>query len=573
LRGTDGSRKNKARAAKPASRVEPRLPQPSAAEPSWGSKTTDILTEARLAGSLGRSLGPKKLLALQRTAGNRAVGQLVAALNDPKGSPALALVRARRHTTGTGRPAVQRAVKTDGGEFDTTLYTKIERDAADKKTRRIGADIRITFKAGDVISSDKIGLTQTVKAMKSEKLTGALTTRASARRGKGKGEYETALKGRGAEDVGRGIDRVVFASNSKGKESTLPVTNPMYGVPNTPGEAKTATKAAIPENASTALGDTAPGGNAHFGSRKYDAKTKVTTNDPAWLTDTPSRTIGMNAVKVKKVDVVQPTERYELTFETAAVVLAGPQENVYLGSVAWGWTSDDKGAVTLTPFGLISAGAPSKKFMAAAKKWNTLKFKDTATKTVHETVSLPITSFNHPDKIASDMSTPDLLKRATYLSKQDTKAKAAAKKAAAAKDQHAVARANVQNVVNLEFERAVVRAELRKRNVYVDLTALKTRNPKGDDTIVHLEAGKNFHLIPKTTIAKGAKSRATVPMGDLINPSESILDNDVVLHVRAYEKASAVRLFNVVWSLPLRPHHDSYRGGGARYAVSLTFDK
>lgn len=529
-------------------------------EPAWGSKSTDLITEARMPGSLRATLRPARMLSLQRAAGNKAVNQLVAALKEPgapEPSPALALVRSRRATAGSALP-VQRAVKTNGGEFDTDYHSKIEQAKPGSK-KRVGSKIKIKFSAGKWIQSKQIGLTQTVKAMKSTSLTGPVDTRATARLSKG-AEYESALHPGEGSDVGRGIDRVVFAKDKAKKETTVPIINPMYGV-------------GAGADVSDELGDTPASGNAHFGLRKYDPKTKTTTNDPAWMTDAPARTITMKKVKVGGVDVVQPSARFELTFETAALVLEGRYQNVYLGSVSWGWKSDDHGNVTLEPFGPVSAGAPTQDFMDAARKWNTLKFKDKASGALHESVSLPITSFDHPATLAADMSTSDLVARAAYLSGQQAAAKVASDKAAKAKDQHAVKRANVQDVANLDFERTIVRDELRSRKVHTDLTATTPADAKGDLVLLNLVAGTHGTTVASTRLTKGTKARTTFDMAHLLNATGPLLKDDVTLKTQIKQGASTTSLFNVVWALPLRPFNTTQSKGGGTYDVALSFNK
>jgi hypothetical protein len=530
-------------------------------EPAWGSKSTDLITEARRPGSLRDTLRPARMLSLQRAAGNKAVNELVAALNEPGrgwSSPALGLVRARRATAGSPLP-VQRAITTNGGEFDTGYYSKIEQDKSASK-KRIGSKIKITFSAGKWIRSNQIGLTQTVKAMKSTSLTGPVDTRATARLSKG-AEYESALHPHEGSDVGRGIDRVVFATDkATKKETSVPIINPMYGV-------------GAGADVSDELGDTPASGNAHFGSRKYDVKTKATTNDPAWLTDAPARTITMKKVKVGGADVLQPSARFELTFETAALVLEGRYENVYLGSVSWGWKSDDHGNVTLEPFGLVSAGAPTQAFMDAARKWNTLKFKDKASGALHETVSLPITSFDHPAALAADMSTSDLVARAAYLSGQEATAKVAKDTAAKAKDQHAVKRANVRDVANLDFERTIVRDELRNRKIHADLTATPPADAKGDLVLLNLVAGTHGTTVASSRLTRGAKTRTTFNMADLLNATGPLLKDNVTLKTQIKQGASTTSLFNVVWALPLRPFNTTQTKGAGTYDVDLSFNK
>lgn len=64
-------------------------------------------------------------------------------------------------------------------------------------------------------------------------------------------------------------------------------------------------------------------------------------------------------------------------FETTALALDGTQKGDYYGSVKWGWKKDGSGNVSKVDFDIVSMGVPSKKFLAAAAKWNTAKTRGT----------------------------------------------------------------------------------------------------------------------------------------------------------------------------------------------------
>jgi nucleoid-associated protein YgaU len=87
-----------------------------------------------------------------------------------------------------------------------------------------------------------------------------------------------------------------------------------------------------------------------------------------------------------------------MSFEVAALVTNGPMVNTYLGTVEWGWQSDVHGAVTLKPFAMRSAGAPTDAFNKAAATWNAAKFHTTdAAATEVATIDLPITKHHTVD--------------------------------------------------------------------------------------------------------------------------------------------------------------------------------
>ncbi len=57
-------------------------------------------------------------------------------------------------------------------------------------------------------------------------------------------------------------------------------------------------------------------------------------------------------------------------FETTALGLDGAMKDTYFGSVSWGWTRDSKGKYKILDFKLVSKGAPSQNFFAAAEQFN-----------------------------------------------------------------------------------------------------------------------------------------------------------------------------------------------------------
>src|SRR3954451_15365275 len=97
-------------------------------------------------------------------------------------------------------------------------------------------------------------------------------------------------------------------------------------------------------------------------------------------------------------------QTFDMTFEVAALVTAGPLTDTYLGSVQWGWESDTTGSVTLKPLTLLAAGAPTGAFMGAAGTWNAAVFHNAAGTAV-PSVALP-TTMGRSDSIAASNMTP-----------------------------------------------------------------------------------------------------------------------------------------------------------------------
>jgi hypothetical protein len=102
--------------------------------------------------------------------------------------------------------------------------------------------------------------------------------------------------------------------------------------------------------------------DTRIGSRRRGAgsRANIWTATPAKLLDTPNR---RNA---------QTHSGQE--FETTALALDGAQAGTYYGSVRWGWrTGGNPNAIELVPLSVVTQGAPSPTFMAAAQQWNAVE--------------------------------------------------------------------------------------------------------------------------------------------------------------------------------------------------------
>ena len=102
-------------------------------------------------------------------------------------------------------------------------------------------------------------------------------------------------------------------------------------------------------------------------------------------------------------------QTFEMTFEIAALVTAGPMKDTYLGSVEWGWESDAAGIVTLKPFRALASGAPTATFMGAAATWNAAdvpqrSFWGGFARPDADAVDLPITTLPSGVQAAVDMT-------------------------------------------------------------------------------------------------------------------------------------------------------------------------
>lgn len=202
-----------------------------------------------------------------------------------------------------------------------------------------GAAITIAFTPGDLVIAPMIGLTQTHTGTKEKD------------KGKAKAKDSEKVNVYGGVAGYEGEDRKARANTkAQGDEGRFidvaaGSTNPMYGI-------------ADPPAGTGIAGTSAPAStNAEIGHRNVDAAGHADIA-PAWIKDTP-------AISWEK------GQRLQQTFETAALVMAGPMAGTYLGSVTWGVETDaDTGTPKLQPLARGSEGTPSREFMASASNWN-----------------------------------------------------------------------------------------------------------------------------------------------------------------------------------------------------------
>ena len=239
------------------------------------------------------------------------------------GTPPLRSPVGYRRETGSGSAAQRVAVDTAGGQWKTTTYEAWGPGYPDLlgSPKGIGAEIAIEFTPGTGAPiGKKIGLIQTVTATVNKKPDPT--------------DRETVP----LDKQGRAIDR------DKG-DDTAPTTSPVYGVHNT----------------SASSAHTLAGGVQKLGENTYGMRNRFLKNKPAKLWDKPSSAVGKLSDEVGK------------HFETAAVVLEGPNSGQYLGSVKWGYVKPaGKKEPQLDSPGLelCTFGNPSENFVAAANAWN-----------------------------------------------------------------------------------------------------------------------------------------------------------------------------------------------------------
>jgi LysM repeat protein len=273
---------------------------------------------------------------------------------------------------GSAEADIQRMPETYGGEWTPTAYTATNTGAGVGKG--VGAHIDLHFDPGELVFADAIGLIQTVKTLTNTAADPALNQTSFPAGNKSR----FALDGSATEpDLGRAIDQ---------GDGGTPNTTPLYAVEEPAGQdSSSLTDHPVFRNADPSRGARGNQGFGHHGFRRQNPDGTVAEDD-AVLNDTPNRTVGFAG------------QQWRQTFEVAALCLTGPMAGTYLGSVEWGWQVDAAGNCTLNPnpVSVVSMGAPSSNFMAAAEKWNDIQLVDSAGNRL-DTVDVPLTSHTTVD--------------------------------------------------------------------------------------------------------------------------------------------------------------------------------
>jgi nucleoid-associated protein YgaU len=278
------------------------------------------------------------------------------------------------------------SVTTNGGSFNNdAMYNALS--GTGTVGERIGANIKIDFLANDLVETPAagIGLVQTVKSVTDRvSATGAL----NATRDQG----NTAVTAE-ADEAGLVAANGAAVDISVHRPGRTDANhNPIYGTGFGRADASTTLQQAnpaapaaganpaVPERGTPSLGGSQRGSHIRNPDGTFQAAV------PAKMEDGPGRIIQTAG------------QSFEMTFEVTALVTNGPMVNTYLGSVEWGWQSDALGVVTLKPFAMKSAGAPTDDFNTAAQTWNAATFHTTdAAATAVPTIDLPITSHHTAD--------------------------------------------------------------------------------------------------------------------------------------------------------------------------------
>ncbi|PIF29810.1 uncharacterized protein DUF4157 [Flavobacterium sp. 9] len=254
---------------------------------------------------------------------------------------------------------------TDYGKFIADPYQTIPATAPVS-----GAHIELKFEPNEKVEG-RIGLVQTVKR--------DLYT--------DKGEHATKdsdfgpMKGQVLEGDNKGwrVDQLPFGETKGvlgyGKKKFLQTTSPVaYGFSNYHSGHE-----ALPEKLSDTPNpkNTLPS-HGYKGNKTQTGYRKNNTIIPAILEDTPTHPKNGGSLFLA---------------ETAAIILDGPMQKTYLGSIEWGYVAAAGKSAQLQPgaINLKSMGVPSPRFMDAALAWNRVqKITDPYSGTEHLIIPLPV---------------------------------------------------------------------------------------------------------------------------------------------------------------------------------------
>jgi len=415
-------------------------------------------------------------------------------------------------------------INTSGGSWDTATYTPISAPTG-AVGEGLGCSIKLDFTANDLVESTKIGLIQSVKAMKSSAPAGPKDTVAT---GVGDPEENQLIMTAGQADPGREIDRAVHPGGR-----ALPNTSPVYGVHNSAGSVATALTDGTPTT-----------GTSQWGSHVKDPVThNFLAAVPARVDDRPGRAIEFAG------------QTYEHTFEVAAIALEGPiPPNTYLGSVSWGWRNNAAGVVTVDPIAVVQSGAPSTAWMGAASRWNAATFTDTSTGASHGSVDIPTTSASaSAGSVApQDMTTAAIIARIPVV------------------DGELAALAGL-DAQQKAFEKRALEAELRRRNAKISVNVRKTEDWTGADEVYVVLSS-----------AAGTARSAVVDLNDgqhhdfLVGLS-ALLPMTGPVTVKVYDEDGPLDSDDLIveftWSSPFAAASNTSSMDGADYGVTIQFER
>lgn len=438
------------------------------------------------------------------------------------------------------QPGLACAVKTNGGEFDTDLYTPTNTPPKKGGTvgKTIGANIRLRFTPNNLVEADLIGTVQTVRTLKATKAGGTVDNVDIPKSSPNKA---TMALGKTDSEPGRVIDQTDTGTKK------APNTSPLYATDAKPGAIPKTLTEAVPAEQATGSGEGY--GTDTYGEHGYRKKKADGSFDVhmATLEDHPNRSIAF-----AKQEWVQ-------SFEVSALALSGPMANTYLGSVEWGWKCDATGTASLNPpaIRLISPGLPSGPFTDAATKWNAGKTaKDPKSKKRLETIDLPLptSATETSNKPATERSTGELLVSLGAVNSTLTTAKDVDKNAKT-------------------LEKHAMEQALAGRQTIVDVTVNKTEDWTGaDEVYARFKSGNKRVKTPVRSLNDGQSGSFALPL-------PSLMPINGPISVQIYDEDAGTffdqddLIVNMLWQPPYGGIRNTRSRDEADYDVRVRFDK
>lgn len=249
-------------------------------------------------------------------------------------------------------PSIQRAVRTMGGEWDTTKYDVVKNAAG---TTDIGVEINLNFTPENPVDAELIGMVQTARSLAG-----------------GRPVFPSGTASRAIPAGEKGVEEGAKIDQDRAH------ANPLY--------------AAGPAGAADTLASTPLQNTAVFGEHGFhfrDITGALQHKDP---------------ILKDKTEMSPPGNNSSQTFETTALAVQGAQDGTYYGSVRWGWQTNASGTFTKLPLTLGAVGVPSATFMRAAELWNA-----STTSTGMATLNLPTANLPSSVALPSTRTTSDLV--------------------------------------------------------------------------------------------------------------------------------------------------------------------
>jgi Domain of unknown function (DUF4157) len=452
-------------------------------------------------------------------------------------------------------PSIQRAVRTLGGEWDTTKYDVVNNGSVD-----IGVAIDLVFKPEDPVNAEMIGVTQTAKSYKGGDLWGTnpvYTNETTKKRAIQSGEAE-----------GTKIDQLAAFGN------------PLYATgASNPGDSLAGTPT-----------------NAFWGQHGWH------------YVDVMGAAQHQDALLKDKATMNPPGDNAGQTFETTALAVKGAQDGTFYGSVNWGWQTDDSGALTKRPLSVVTTGVPTATFMEAAKLWNA-----NPTSTGAATTALPTSTLPSSTTLPSSRTTSELVidiaritsELASMVPGIDKTNKEFEKKAlefelAKRADQPTISLADQEKAAALlstadlikratalpgeisglgvtaartdkELEREAVHRETRKRKLLVTVHVHETEDVIGADSVyVTARWGGSGTSSHEVNLNNGQENAYVISLFDVF-PAAPADPTASPLTIRAFDSdwEGDDLMFEKDWAWSALPADDTQERDGGKYEVKV----